>query len=338
MRYKVGRYTTGGTIVLLGILVLLQQMSDSNWLGWAAKLWPLVLIGYGLEYLLATRRAERTRFDFGGAFFVVFLVAILSAYSFFGSYLFYKGDMKYSSEGAPIQFAAHGVEMLDVEGLLGTITVEATTEDQIRIVPTYRSNYDSSIDTMIADVGLKTTLDAGKLTIKGHKTLGQSVRFNPFMNVTTAVDLHITAPAELVTSISNTFGSIEIVGMTNLRNVEQSFGTITIQNSRGKLNVDSDFGAVKIDDYVGELRVDSSFGKVEIDGLISGTWDVNNDFGSVEITLAQNSSFRYQFNVDFGGRDLPTPPFADKKSGSINGGLNLLKADVSFGSLEIKFR
>ncbi len=338
MSYKTGRYTTGVTFIAIGVLVLLQQFTSTNVLETALKLWPLVIIGYGLEYLLAVRNPERTRFDFGGAFFIGFLIMIMAAYSYFGGFLFNFKEMKYSYQADPIHYASNEVGGLDVEGLFGTVTVEASPDQKITIIPTYRSSNSKSIEKMIEEVGLQTSLQSETLVIKGHKLLGRSVGFNFFGMNPSGVDLHIYAPSEVAVKISNSFGNIDVRGMKNIRSVEQNFGNINIYDSQGNLKVKSDFGSVHLRDYTGMLNVRSSFGEVNIDGEILGTWDIKNDFGTVELSLPKESSYQYRFKVDFGNRDVPNPPFTNNESGSINGGEHQLLVDVSFGSIEVDLK
>lgn len=338
MRYKIGRYTTGATFVTIGILVLLQQLTTTNWLGSALKFWPLIIIGYGLEYLIAARKPDRARFDFGGAFFIAFLLIIVAGYSFFSGFIFNFTDMKYSMSADPIQYSGNEVNRLEVEGLFGTITVEATNDSNITIVPTYRSNRSKSLDVMIEEVGLRTSVQSGTLVIKGHKLLGQNQGINFIGYKQSGVDLHIYAPTQIATNISNDFGNIEVRGMSNLHSVEQNFGNIKIYDSFGNLKVKSDFGDVNLRNFTGGLNVNSSFGDVKVDGDIQGAWDINNDFGTVKLSLPKDSSYQYRFNVDFGSRDLPNPPFTNKESGSINGGDHQLRAEVSFGSIEVDLK
>lgn len=338
MRYKVGRYTTGITFIAIGFLVLLHQLTDTNWLGSALKFWPLVIIGYGLEYLIATRKPERTRFDFGGAFFIAFMLIVVAVYSFFGGFIFNFTEMKYSISADPIQYAGNEVEGLDVDGLFGTITVEAIQDQKVTIVPTYRSNRTQSLNQMIEEVGLQTSLQSGTLVVKGHKLLGRNKGMTIFGIPQSGVDLHIYAPPEIATKISNDFGGIEIRGMENLRSVEQNFGDIKIYDSKGKLKVNSDFGAVNLRNYTGDLNIKSSFGEVKVDGQVLGDWNIQNDFGSVKLSLSVYSSFKYQFNVDLGSKDLPEPFINDKHSGTINSGEHQLRVDLSFGSLEVDLK
>lgn len=333
MRYKIGRYTTGITFVLLGLIVLLHQATDTNWLGIVFKLWPLVIIGYGVEYLLASRKGERGRFDVFGAVFIFLFLGALSFYSFFGTFAFTNGNLKNATEAAPIHFAAEDVSSMRIHSLLGKITVEATSEPTITIVPTYRSNKVRTLEQLSADVGMSATVEAGNLIIKGHRLLDKGSNFRFFGDNATGVDLHIYAPAHIATQIDHSFGSVHVSGMHDLRAVRLDFGDIQIMDTRGDVRVENDFGRVNIQRFAGALRLDSSFGSVNIQGEMLGRWDIDTDFGSVSLKVTPESSFYYQFDVDFGS---VSTPFADKKSGTYNDGLYPLRASVSFGSLSVK--
>lgn len=333
MRYKTGRYTTGATLLVVGILILLHQVTATDWIQVILKIWPLVFIGYGVEYLIASRRPERARFDFGGAFFVVVLIGAISVFSFFGSFLFHIGESKYSAQDAPIIYESSGVHTIDVHGLFGSITIEASDDERITIVPTYHSAKDKSLEQMKQDVGMSSSLKDGTLAIKGHRLLEESKGIRFFGFKTSGVDLHIVAPKHIAAQIEHSFGNVITRGMENVRKVELDFGDVDLYDAKGDMRLAADFGDITLHNFVGALDADVSFGQIKVNGHMLGRWDVSTDFGSVKLALSKESSFQYYFDVDFGSVHSP---FANEESGVFNGGAHALRVDVSFGSIDIE--
>lgn len=79
---RVGSITCGSLLIIFGILFLVHMIFPSLSLIVIMKLWPMILIGLGIEMLVAnmkksTQETENIKYD-KGAIFITFLLMIFS--------------------------------------------------------------------------------------------------------------------------------------------------------------------------------------------------------------------------------------------------------------------
>lgn len=336
MGYKVGRYTTGIALIGLGILFLLHQFTDRDWLKLALTLWPFILIGYGVEYLLVTRKELRFRFDMGGALLLIVVYIGIFIYAYFSLVFTQIVNPKYAVQGEPITLAADEVQRMRISSAFGSVSIEASDDPQIRIIPTYRSNRSLSLDEMMNKVDFQVAKDGSVVNIRNEMKSRP-----PFVHVFQApvsLDLKIFAPKDLATKIEHAFGLVEIKNMERIESVELDFGVVILDHVQNNVALEVNFGYVDVDGLVGGLQANVDFGRVEVEGEVFGTWDVETNFGAVKLVIPTTSNIAYTFDVDLGTRVLPNPPFVNKDSGIINDGTYPLRAEVDFGLIEVELR
>nr|WP_297706085.1 DUF5668 domain-containing protein [uncultured Butyrivibrio sp.] len=75
--HRVGSITTGISMIALGIAVLLHLIFDLISYEWIFRMWPLILIGLGIELLLSNFSKEKIIYD-KAAIFLMFLVSFFA--------------------------------------------------------------------------------------------------------------------------------------------------------------------------------------------------------------------------------------------------------------------
>lgn len=81
MRRDVGRLTLAASLIILGVAFMVDNLMDWRIAWWLARLWPLLLIGFGLEWVWAAQSGDsdrRLRPD-SGAVAMLVLLGIASA-------------------------------------------------------------------------------------------------------------------------------------------------------------------------------------------------------------------------------------------------------------------
>lgn len=335
MKYKIGRITTGIALVMIGLLIFLHQITDVNWLEKGFTFWPLILIGYGIEYLLYTRRNERISFDLGGAIFIAIVLGVTWVVNLISSGIqnYSIGEMDYARKGQEI-IIEEQVNSLLVDGLIGQITLEPSSNGKITILPIYRSNKNLSLEKMKEELFLDVQNDNGKLNVKVDGDFDDGwLNLLKFTRV--GIDLHIQAPAELLTEIEQEVGSIDIHNMENIRKVNTNIGDILVVDSKGNAEVQIDTGEVEIQGYEGSLDISNNLGSIIVEGEVEGKWDLRTNVGDIEVTIPEDGSYNYSFNVDFGDVNIANPPFQSGKSGVVNEGKNQLRLTVNMGKIVV---
>ena len=75
--HRVGSITTGISLIALGIAVLLHLIFDLISYEWIFRMWPLILIGLGIELLLSNFSKEKIIYD-KAAIFLMFLASFFA--------------------------------------------------------------------------------------------------------------------------------------------------------------------------------------------------------------------------------------------------------------------
>lgn len=98
-QWKVGSLTLGLTLIFIGIIFIIGNMSDMALLGKLIKFWPVILILLGMEILVygysTGKSTERFKLD-GVSIFMFFIIFILCGCFFIGNIVidFTKDGMK----------------------------------------------------------------------------------------------------------------------------------------------------------------------------------------------------------------------------------------------------
>ena len=75
--HRVGSITAGLTLVVWGLMFILYEFKLIADLAVVINLWPLILIGLGIELLLVNRKSESILYD-KGAIFIMIMMSFFS--------------------------------------------------------------------------------------------------------------------------------------------------------------------------------------------------------------------------------------------------------------------
>lgn len=82
-RYRAGQVTAAFVLILAGVLLLIDEWFTlgQTWSNGLWRFWPMALLLFGLEVIVAGRRMQQVRVSLGGAFVMVFLLIAMELYS-----------------------------------------------------------------------------------------------------------------------------------------------------------------------------------------------------------------------------------------------------------------
>lgn len=80
--HRVGSVTAGLSMVVFGVLLLLQSVFDMLSYERIFALWPLILIGLGVELLLSNLFVKKIVYDKAAVFLLVFMTFFVVAMAF----------------------------------------------------------------------------------------------------------------------------------------------------------------------------------------------------------------------------------------------------------------
>lgn len=95
---RVGTYTFGVMLIIIGISVLIMTFTKFNFFRYLLMLWPVVLIGLGIEILYLNSKSNiKVKIDFISIILmgtVLFFTAIFSLGNYFVNKILYDEDIK----------------------------------------------------------------------------------------------------------------------------------------------------------------------------------------------------------------------------------------------------
>lgn len=359
---RAGRWTTGISLTFIGVAILLSKLMDLNGYEWIVNLWPFVLIGYGVEYLLVSRMKERVRFDLSGAIIVAIALAIVMGYSFFGVSNII-GD-PFTFEESQSIVVNESITSLYAETRNGKIQVKPVLEDNITVIATYRI---AALDEDQA----KQIKEKYKLATKVTNGQYRVVVEHPMRNWTNVgVDFTIFVPRSIAIDVKTSNGSIDIEGIDEIIMARTSNGPIIVRDSKGKqtildtsngrvevhqfignMEIDTSNARVEVRSFTGDLDIDTSNGGVEIDrfsgglhvdtnnakivvtnGTPTGDWVLDTSNGAIEVLLTETGSYKYSFSTTNGKVNAANPPFVNE-----NNSKNRVKGMINGGNIELDF-
>jgi hypothetical protein len=140
-------------------------------------------------------------------------------------------------------FALDGAELLDVETLGGSITVDVWDRDEVRVQ---------------AEHSARTFVEIERR--RGGIQVASEARRGP----ANLVDFHITVPRSLPLELEAQYGDVTVQGSDGAVEVETLRGDVTIRGGRGNVRVSNTIGNILVEGAAGEIDVESSAADIRI--------------------------------------------------------------------------
>lgn len=345
---KVGRYTVAGGLVAFGAALLVDNLTGGSvGLRLVSKLWPLLLIGFGLEYLVRSLMSQRSgqevrlRFDFGGTILLAILISLSLGFTSLRSLINPDGFSfriaPLESQTATYTFPTTGVKELVLNVPVGSITLATGNPgEDLRVDATY------SAQSIFSSGDIRSQLENVELTGTPGEVLTLKTEAPGSLN-DFSVNYVISAPPGLKVKATTDTGRIEVTGYTGDLNLENQTGRITVDSGSGSLAARGNNTHMQVVAFVGPITAETNVGSLEIRD-VTGALQLETRTGSINlqefrggkvVALARTGSVRASTNSPLEG-DLSLT----SRTGSVNLRLPLassmqLTAKTNTGSLMV---
>ncbi|MDI6603890.1 MAG: hypothetical protein QME35_01925 [Thermoanaerobacteraceae bacterium] len=293
MKKKIGVLSCSISIILMGVLLLLNNFKIQIPYIYYNMIGPLFLILLGVEIILGKviYGEENNRINIG---LIIFTIIIMIISLFFFSYMpinidniFKSGSFSISNiiSGNYLKYEKHigksidlndNVTNVNITNKMGTIKFSNSLDNTMRVnAVVHYSNRNNDIN-----------LDPIILTIEGNTVyLKDNIK-----NDSIIIDYTIEIPQNKILSIDNRFGFIKsdkYIGKTDISN---KFGNIELNNLDGDSKVTNKYGNIEIKDIKdGSLYAENEFGNINVNGIPSDiNVELNTNFGSISTGLPLN--------------------------------------------------
>lgn len=350
---KVGRITSALILVVVGGLLLLDQMADTNYLGYVLDWWPLILILLGIEYLwvnLKYRKNERQlKLDVGGVLIaVVIVIGVVGVtqsrwiptqwFNGMNWESIVKGDLgkKFEMGTTTVPFAEK-TDKVVIENSYGSVIIQPGSVKQIEIQRTVWVNRsDESGAKEIADATRIDYSEGNTLTISSISDINRFAR-KP------TIQLVITVPEQQKVNwmIKGQNGKIEAAKLPikDELEVDTTNGSISLSDLQGKLTAHTSNGSVKASTVTGRVQLVTSNGSVTAQD-ITGDAEVKTSNSSITVDRVSGKLTAHTTN----GRVNVTEAVGEVEVETSNGAVSVASRKVggdwdletSNGRIEVK--
>lgn len=349
LRYRAGRSTAALSLIVLGLALLLDNFQGSNYFNLVLRLWPLLLVGIGVEYLVAGLLAERKGAVRPAlAWGSVILVIVLGVVIGLGQRLAVNvGDLPqiYWRLGSHVawgerseQVSAVGLQTVQIDLNLGNTYVVPSTDGQVHV----HARYTMTADSQVAANQLAT--DPGHFSLSMNPS-GDTLRISPEWLGTERgkADLTVEIPQGLSLTVNSGLGNIQVQNRDSKITLHGSVGEIRVDGGKGELiattgagalwlthfagptHLTTSTGALHVDTLQGDLTANTSTGLIDVRNMGAGKVDANAATGSVSVHYAQPPTDDARLISHTGHVQLDLPPNGDVRvsatanTGSVGG-------------------
>ncbi len=302
-KIKVGRLTAALLWIVLGVLVIIDQRTDGGQLLLLLTWWPLILVAWGIEYivfyLFAKRRLLRMRFDIKGILLAVIAAAAVFLVTEQNQYLYLWSRVSLDLTAASAEFSeasgtrtelarvdvpvTEDTDEITIEGINGDLIVRTGNVEQIQVRPVVWVDEIKADDARaIAEATTIKASEGQEINIHAEtKTYGESKNRQPRVNM----EIVLPASRHFDINMQTTNGKITMSNVEALRNisVRTGSGSIVLNKVMGDVKAQATTGNVVINSVLGNLSADTSQGNFRVHD-VSGSARLYTQVGDISLT------------------------------------------------------
>ncbi|MFD1137352.1 DUF4097 family beta strand repeat-containing protein [Paenibacillus urinalis] len=305
LKIRIGRYTASILLIVVGILLIIDKVYQTEYVFSLVSYWPFILVIWGIEFIIAfllnqvlrpkAKRRSRYRFrpDFKGilsASVMICCIFIVTQQDHY-AYLWNRVSLNLSAASLDYSEAADNQiekEMISipVEMETGAVVVENVNGD-IRI---NRGDVESVVVKTIAwvdqveSVEAQAIADASEVNVQEGKTIqiaadpqgyGSESKRQPRMNLTITIpddrrfDLQVrTSNGSVYLDRPEAISSIDVESGNGKIYIHNAIGDVQAKTLNGNISVADVIGSAVLNTNRGDLRAEGVTGSVDLTTLV----------------------------------------------------------------------
>lgn len=238
--------------------------------------------------------------------------------------------VSYSEDGSG-SLEAQGINVLDIEGINGKVTVTGDDTENIGM------QYTKQIKRNLSEDKLKEILDKIDVVIQrqGDKAL-VTVNYHGESTDNINVKVNLKVPKGVEVKVGDTNGGVVVSGMENNVTVSDTNGGIEVNGITGDAAVTGVSGGIDISDVSGDLKINDVSGGLRVTRAMGGI-DIGDVNGGIQLRLPGDIKATFDisgYSGSVSSIDFPLQGSKRHLYGDVNGGGNIIKIyDISGGLL-----
>ena len=348
---KAGPITLALGLIIGGLVLLLFNFGVVRNLGWLWNLWPLFLIGIGLEYFIrkAQNKEQEVHFHVPSIILIIFLLiaggvsyaAVNFARNidnFTGGFPFYQANLDYSRTWESQEPVAIEVgETLTVQNQRGRVELVPAQGNTITVVATIQSPEHGPSREFAESLEPEIVRQNGGVLISVPEDTNQASR-------QVLTDLKVMVPKHIDVLVDSAIGRVIAENLEINLKVNGSVGSVELSRIGGNIEVMNNTGQIKVTEPGGNLTATTNTGSLEVssESPLSGNYELQSNTGRVNLTMPKNSNLAIRAESRTGrvsvqglpgggGQDGP----GDQYSHTLGSGQGTADLRVGTGSIKI---
>lgn len=290
-RRPIGRFTAALTLITVGAGLLASTLGFvKDWL-LLFRLWPLLLISFGAEILVARWQGARTRFDWGGGILLLLFILLLSSGAVATHVidggglprgLLFAGSKQAEDE---VTFAlTPAIKQVRLESHAGTIELKGTSSDEVKVEATFWGNAQGTESPRL------------RLLAEGE-TLVIGLNEGDWSNV--AASYQVEVPAGLKVDVNSDSGRIQANKVLGDLSITNHSGAVYVQEGEGQLDLTTQSGLIEVSEQRGSMKIDAHSGAIRLKG-VSGAVEAKTLSGIITVDLKAGLGAQVEAMTDTG--------------------------------------
>lgn len=350
---KAGPITLALGLIIGGLVLLLYNFGALASLEWLWKLWPVLIIGVGLEYFIkkAINREGEVNFHFPSVLLIVLLImssGVLYAASnitknlngFIGGIPFHQTKLTFSRtwESEPVEIKAG--EQLYIENEVGKVELLPTSGKEVKVI----ANIQSPLNGPARELAEKLNPGIKRENDKVHIWVPKTEDVNNQFLVT---DLQVTVPDGVDVRIESGTGRVIAENMDINLVVTGTTGTIELNEIAGNIEASNNTGRLVIANPGGNVLAETNTGSIEMSSSrsLADKYNLKSNTGRITLEMPQESDIVISAKSGTGRVSVHGLPENTNRSGpsdeynhKLGTGQGQANLEVGTGAINIRVR
>lgn len=329
MSRNVGRLTLAGALIVMGLALVADNLWHLDVAMYIGRLWPVLLILLGLEWIAASRRVfgdEKVKVD-PAALVVLGLLAIgMAGWSEARMNMRFPLNRWFEEIPRQVEVRQPAVRVSPVPPILGgTVSeeIETTYETPVAGLQEIDVNDSSAEIKVKSGSALKVTLKAvayGSTSAEAAelaRSLQLRVTPGPITRINTdrlrqvnrfSLSYEIEVPKGVSVRVRSSSGSVTVEEIEGAVDVTASSGGVQVKEVTGNVAVTTSSGAITVEDVGGSVRANANSGSIRIEQVggavsaqassgaiqvetekVGGPYDLTASSGSIRLSLPEEA-------------------------------------------------
>lgn len=334
---RVGRITVALGLIAFGITLLLENtIGSSGFSSWVYKLWPLLLVGFGAEYLIRSVLAGQTRegepplalrFDLGGAFLLILVVLLTTGITTVRSWVasgtngrfpvfsFGSGSVERTETRT---FELGGARELRVDVPAGTIRLEQGSGPSVNVNATYVAH-----GVVLDGQAVMRELEQIRLEAGQGGSLSLRAVIPPGLH-NVSVNLTLRVPPDLKVTAETGAGRIQVPNYKGELDLRSGAGQIQVDSGAGSLSISTGASQIVVNQFDGPVSAKAGVGSITLRNILG---PIQADTGTGAISIRDFQGGKLVAETRTGGLHVTT--------GAVLEGDVILKTSAGSVTLEV---